>query len=790
MNELNFLPKLVQFFRCTVFITLFLYSNHLFAEGSRDLYPSGASGYRAFLRSNTSATANYPFASRGTHFVYAKVGERVTLASSALGRGSSAIRLYDPNGSVVMNVTDATGQIPNRTAELAGPQLPGQTGGDRYTPTYYTVPAGSAGIYRVEFVPPSATSGAVTTILANNNWTQSSSGDVITAWDVSVVNTAGTGFIQGRVYANLFNFNTGTNSPGTDGFYGKLYALTKDGYIYKVNSNGMNGMLYTFFVNNNGFIDADGLPIYKSLNGASPAFLAGKVHDPSTADTSNQITHKMFYNLPNTDMPSSSVGAVPGGTTWLKNPVVDPVVTNVTVEGVEGTPQQIGVLKGGYIKFTSNVQGTYHIEVSGSGFVTRVLTGTAVAGNNKVYWDGKDGNGVTVTVGSASAAVDMTIYVQGGEVHFPYMDVEFNKNGMILELLNHNDLAQVVSDIVYWNDTDITATSNGSSPNPINNSHLPPVNSNGISSNVNGHIWGVNSTSNSGTFGDNRSIDTWSFRKGEQVTVNSAGLLKSADLMVSSLTPNKTTAIQGEQVAYTVKVKNDGPSDVPGAKFTFKTPAGFTPQNTQFIGNGCGTESVAMSYDSATNTYTSELNLPSGCEITYIVTVVVNNSVVSGTQSFQGAILRVNDITDPDATNPDINVMPTDAQAECSNNGLGGTCNNIKTNLDLMVPCYNPAYTGQAGADTKFGITLLQRAGNDGDGNTSNDWPMLRKSAHMVLESNTKGFVITRMTTSEISLISNPVEGMMVYDTVAKCLKINTTGTSSGWSCFSIPSCP
>ncbi len=103
--------------------------------------------------------------------------------------------------------------------------------------------------------------------------------------------------------------------------------------------------------------------------------------------------------------------------------------------------------------------------------------------------------------------------------------------------------------------------------------------------------------------------------------------------------------------------------------------------------------------------------------------------------------------------------------------------------------CYDlPA--GGTGTDTKHGITLLQRA-TPGNSN----WPMIRKSAHTVLESNSKGFVITRMTSDPaqtaaanyITKITNPQEGMMVYDTFAKCLKIYD-GTA--WKCFNTAACP
>ena len=119
-------------------------------------------------------------------------------------------------------------------------------------------------------------------------------------------------------------------------------------------------------------------------------------------------------------------------------------------------------------------------------------------------------------------------------------------------------------------------------------------------------------------------------------------------------------------------------------------------------------------------------------------------------------------------------------------NGVPQACDQATlelTSLDItLTACYDLPNTGTAGVDTKHGITLLQRAGVD-----NGNWPMIRKSAHTALESNTKGFVITRMTTAQITAIVSPQEGMMVYDTVAKCLKLYD-GTV--WSCFSTPACP
>ncbi|WPO89281.1 hypothetical protein [Chryseobacterium sp. HR92] len=69
---------------------------------------------------------------------------------------------------------------------------------------------------------------------------------------------------------------------------------------------------------------------------------------------------------------------------------------------------------------------------------------------------------------------------------------------------------------------------------------------------------------------------------------------------------------------------------------------------------------------------------------------------------------------------------------------------------------------------TKIGITIQTK---------QNGWPENLPNGAVALESKTKGFVITR---SQSSAIVNPVEGMLMYDTVDKCMKLYN-GTS--WHC-------
>lgn len=101
--------------------------------------------------------------------------------------------------------------------------------------------------------------------------------------------------------------------------------------------------------------------------------------------------------------------------------------------------------------------------------------------------------------------------------------------------------------------------------------------------------------------------------------------------------------------------------------------------------------------------------------------------------------------------------------------------------------CTKPANTTGTALNTIVGITDLGRAESNGNLNDDTSWPMMRKGGWLALESNDKGFVVTRMTTTQITAISAPQEGMIVYDTDAKCLKLYD-GTK--WSCFSQPVCP
>lgn len=686
----------------TLFILfVFLTSPLLQAEGSKDIYPTDAKGGRASLRSSNTTNEYFPFATQGTHYVYAKAGETISLASSSQNGTAEKIMLYRPNGTKVsLSFLTGEGRIAafetttSRAAELAGPRLPNQSSGaNRYKAIYYTVPSGGEGIYRVHFIGGEG-SGDRPNILAKDNWTQTSNdSQYILAWDVSVSNVAKNAWIKGRVYATVFNLDiatvSGNNFRGdTYNFYGKFKVLTKDGYVYNVDNNGNNGYAFTFMVNNKGFYKTNpSIPSYESKLAGSAASITNYYHNPNTADANGTVTHKIFYNKPALDLPENSIGAVPGNNTWLKTPPAQLSTTEMTFEGVDGVESQSG-LKGGYFKFSSISDVTYTIvisPISPANFPSRTLTGTTNAsGENKVWWNGKDGAGNFLPVGTTQ--IQATLQLKGAEVHFPYVDMEINPNGIILELLNEA-MSSVVSDVVYWNDTPVsTGAYSGPPSSPLNNSHL--INPNGTSSNVNGHKWGSPTGATVGAFGDKKGMDTWTFIVGNKLTKQFEIKINIADLEVVSLTTNHDACIQKyDEITYEMIVKNNGPTATIDAPFSFIIPQGFSPVSAIFNNSlNCGSQFEAISFDVVNHKYVSKLSLPANCEVKYIITVKLDSDLVNGIQEFFATILRPDDFTDPDATNQDLDVPPTDPFYECANNGLGGDCNNIKSYTLTIIP--------------------------------------------------------------------------------------------------------
>jgi uncharacterized repeat protein (TIGR01451 family) len=697
-------------------LCLLLCSLAAYGQGSsKILYPSGASGNRAYLVCTLDPGSNensWPYLTEGTHYVYAVAGEVIAASFSARSNGTDggAIRFTSPTNVVTLTGTGNVvttgaasalgGLIANRTQELAGPWNGQGSQGNMYTPCTITVPAGQTGVWKVEFLPirnntqvPSETTD-VGTISANGNWTQPGPGSesraFVAAWDVSV--RSGTTWKSGRVYTTVLNLLLTQEWESSESFYTTMYTLTKDGIAYKITYNGNQGAGWTIFTNNKGFIGLDGYASYKSKNFSAYDLIDPYLHDPTSQDDvdGNYITHKMFYTTPGTDLPNTLVNEVAiagGGTTWLKNPRLLPEMDNLTFQGVEGTPGQSGS-KGAYIRFESNVKGLYKITIPST--PPKVLTGPCDIGMNEVFWDGTNGNGTLLPAGTSITQVTTQLY--GAEVHFPYIDMEINPKGIIIEQLNDSYVVMPGMDKVYWDDTDITGGNALRRPNPMFNGNTGT----GISSNTNGHKWGAYTTATvnpsgiptwtgqpdndgqgSGDFGNTRSIDTWSYAPGAEVSAALQIIVMATDLRVDSVTKTSgpNTVSVGNSLTYDVAIFNDGPSEATTANtspatFFFYAPPGITitPALVTFTNSVNGAAIAGTkTFDPVTGIFKVTVDMPNQSGGTFHIPVSVTGGVPDDKVNVWGAIMRPQDISDPNATNLDITItQPEDAFEEAN----------------------------------------------------------------------------------------------------------------------------
>ncbi|SHG47276.1 hypothetical protein SAMN04488522_105606, partial [Pedobacter caeni] len=677
-----------------------------YAEGSKDLYPAGVSGNRAFLYSNSSASSSvsFPFKTLGTHYVYAKKNEFIAVASSVQGISNGGeIRVTAPNGSRdVITVYD--GRIPDRLRELNGPNHFGENHSNKYTPSYIPV-NGDEGIWKIEFIPrgseTSPDNPEPTDDLADGDWSiEGRRSVVIAAWDISVEDESRTSWREGRVYTNLLNlklYNTLEYENGA--YHGTNYVLTKDGRIYRVKNNGNNGYAFTFFSNNKGFIDAAGSPIYKSLNTTNSLVIKNSVHDPRIADDDvrNLVTHKLFYQPPSFDLPSSAPVILWSKTnskiqtqTWLKNTAIVPIVTKVAFNGSEAATPNQASQKGGIITFTANVPGTFRITIPiASPGRDKVIVGLAAAGENRIEWKGLDGNDRLVSPGLIIPKIKVKL--SSAEVHFPFIDMEINPKGIVIELTEnkHPYLVKdksldesVYNDRVYWDDSDVSEGMAGEGSDPkVNNIE-------GSSSRTLGHIWGtynrdyeVTRNGNDGrgsfSFGNEKAMDTYAYILSNEEAAELNVNIKVADLKIVSITPVGNSLASGKELSYVVKVKNDGPSDITGANFQFLAPPGFQITKAVHSSGTCATES---NQNISGSNYSSTLNLKNNCEISYTITGIIGTGMSAPPFRVEANIMRPADVTDPDATNTEFAQKPLTAATECAAVASVVGCNNIMYN--------------------------------------------------------------------------------------------------------------
>lgn len=624
-------------------------SQSAYAEGSNDLVSSG--GDRPYLEFRTDINGGVP--RRTIIKVYANAGETIDLGSSAVGIGTGVIDYRKPDGTP--GSCGADGLIADRAEEAAGP---GDGTGGTFIPCVVTVATGENGIWEVDFVSPNVDNRTNPPPIAGTaNWTQANVG-TLSAWDVTVRDSLGTP-ISGRVYANYYAFNIGGNNRSVSSLFS---VLTREGYQYSIDLNGIDPFGFIFFANRNGFFEeSSGDSIFRSLQfvGPNPGQLPTGYgfQNPNTPDVGIYVTHKTFINPPDSTMPGSALS--PTGTTWLySDPIAPPAPTGLAFTGIEGTPGVAGTSPlGGTLSFDSTSQNAFSItiDLSSDGVFgnanDRTFVGRSVVGANSVFWDGMDGNGVKVPASTIPYGVKINQY--SGEAHFPIIDAEQHNSGFRIQRLNTPPGPTSASedpDNIYYDDRntggDFTLCAGGETgADCYGGGPTPRQALTGLDSSGGGHEF----TSN---FGNRRGIDTWVYYPSVDVELVGGIGIREADLIVDK-TVDLSVANPGDALTYTITVTNDGPTDEADIGFQDSVPASLTgvawscsitSDIAGSIANSCGASSGSG------NVINTSLNLNDQAVATYTITGTLSNSA-SGTITNSATAIRNLDITDPNLDN-------------------------------------------------------------------------------------------------------------------------------------------
>ncbi len=413
------------------------------AEGSRDMFPSGAPGNRGHIvwRNGTSAG----FKNRTLFRVYAEQGEHILVGSTTVGVGSGNIQIFDPDrvtgtaaneslpATADFTCTDQSGRgfISSRAEELAGPEsINGSGNVAGYRPCFYKAP--TTGIYYVAIYGPSGSNSNTNTntiqsnIEAVNTGTNQTTG--ISAWDVTVRSNSldSVDDLEGRLHTFFMSINMGNNGRQ---LHSDLYPITADGYRYEIDMRGLDPFGFRIFGNQLGNLDSDGAsPLYRDVLGTN-----GDIANPVGGTSSAPPQFPIFFNeIDSSVLPFlpvyNPITGVEEGVGFSPIPIF-PVASNSSFTGdVVGNTSTVNT--GGTFSFDSNLPGVYQIVISRDGVdfdpgnsQNKVLRGVmSSSGTQTVDWNGQDNSSVPFPVGSFEYGIE----IHGGEYHFPMSDAENN----------------------------------------------------------------------------------------------------------------------------------------------------------------------------------------------------------------------------------------------------------------------------------------------------------------------------------------------------------------------------
>lgn len=398
------------------------------------------------------------------------------------------------------------GYIKNPTQEKNGPMVNSSDALDPehyYVPLQYEVP--SDGVYTFEFHsvtginPSSAQPGDhPSPKLANSNWAQGNSS--VAAWDITVLgkkNESEWEVKEGRAWADYLALTTGGGSGIKSDL--NVHVLTHDGYLYKVDFKETVPYGFIFFANNTGFMSAvtdedssttEHIPIYHSFYDSSNDldYMSNEnvlLHKPNETDTDTEETYKIFFNKPSSEL-NGVISSKNGREEIIKTAPDEQIeISELKFFGIQNNIARAG--HGGYFTFKSSGEAMVTIRLDlrkailesegtmdtyeGSGIVEITTPAVKTEGEevNRVYWNGKDTDGITLPAGIyGNNNVVLSTEVKRGELHFPVIDMEGLYGGLTVQRMNGEDLDSSDCYNLYYNNNPLAyGTIEGSGYNAV-----------------------------------------------------------------------------------------------------------------------------------------------------------------------------------------------------------------------------------------------------------------------------------------------------------------------------------
>ncbi|WP_346854518.1 gliding motility-associated C-terminal domain-containing protein [uncultured Draconibacterium sp.] len=459
-------------------LVFFVFFNNSYAEGTKQLEPSynSTSNGKVYLCTNNGSYNDFAnYGSTDTKRLYIRIkntNERIYFGFTE-GQSSpdgsyvdSKIRIVGPNGTVAAEWNDYTNFITGSNDQtrynktVAGPTQLGNTNGYNAT---VCIPNQGVGDYYIEFDRESGWGSEV----------------YYKYWDITVADGAGGNAIPGRIWSKAWAFAMpSVNNPFNGAFY--VYApepgytpddATQKGFVTKIDFDGAGFQPWYFNV---------------AFNSTGTANTGNAIEDRKSKYDQFALSPEYGVFLTDPDHSIWQDGAYDG---------------NISIGGIS----RCGETESN-ISITVNTTGNVDIlldfhgsdEVFTAGTADRIISanvspapGAQPPYTVSVPWDGKDGLGNSINVGTTIHAV---VNFGQSAFHFPVYDVEYNTNGFSASSIRPTAPSGFELKF-YWDDSNFgsgTTETNGCNP---------------ISSDC--HTWTFNGNNNSPQIGNLSTMNTW-----------------------------------------------------------------------------------------------------------------------------------------------------------------------------------------------------------------------------------------------------------------------------------------